>query len=987
MSMEPWRTSRTLSVTTTEPEVLLHDLLRLLETADAEEDIERVSELRMRALSARMAARRSRPQTLPTALDIMLIERVSADLQRTRRFEQASRLCAVGIELAETGGQAYIGCVLRVRSICCHLAAVNLPVAEAMLCELLGRARELMGDSKGSLEAARSFQPRHERREERLQMRALVLYALGRFWNACGRLACASEALSMALKLLESTSCPFLRPDELAVFIAETCIDRGDFNDFFDLYERWGGHAGSADDEKWQLLHAQALCLAGRLTEAEQCLAKLARSVPPPQRWNASWQHAQVLACLNRLGEAETVLDLACDENDVSEEKVGLLKLLIRTRRHVSPQVLGIPPVPAEEPTPELPPLPAMDVDASAQPGAMSSLLARRHERIAEDWGSLANTIYLDLERGFDRRALQHFVWLRHAYSGIESQLIAARMEYLWSTVAHRVGDRRSAKQHSELAAEAFARLGMPFHEWAACRVHCLALELEGRQETLLQLWQRRARSLQTRVSESLAPRDKIYFEVNKWSVADEAISSVCRQIPQEARSDGENWIARAWKSWRMRRGLYRGMERLERLLDTPVSSASQAIALPEPLDEAGRRLEGPTKRPNDMERIARVSWVQRGALRQGAARGIPARRLRRWELPRDLAIVRYIVLPDRVEALFVARAGVARVSIPCAVSRLALWSLVQDVWNHLTDLRLGAWQACAAPLQQIAAVLGIPQIMAMLSAEIRRLVIVPDDVLFNIPFAAIPHQGAPLIEHVSLTLAQELRWLPQDPVCDFRNEKLLSVSMGHAPHARNLPPLTNTEAEVRSVGAATGACMTILGEEQATTGAVKNMLPGFRYAHFACHGMFRAENPHESGLCLRDRWLTIQDMSDVSLQAMELVVLSSCFGADTMVLPGRAKVGLPTAFLFGGAGHVISSLWPLADDSSPALMKELYAAISELGPALGLRTAQRRWLREYPPYVAAAYVLYAAAIVPREALCWWVAVRTWWRRLLSVRE
>lgn len=146
--------------------------------------------------------------------------------------------------------------------------------------------------------------------------------------------------------------------------------------------------------------------------------------------------------------------------------------------------------------------------------------------------------------------------------------------------------------------------------------------------------------------------------------------------------------------------------------------------------------------------------------------------------------------------------------------------------------------------------------------------------------------------------------------------------------------------------------------------------LTRFRLVHFATHGIVDARQPEMSGLILslvdrRGRWqdgyLRLGDIYKLKLSA-DLVVLSSCDSALGKDLESEGIIGLPRGFLYAGAKSVIASLWKVNDDATATLMSRLYARIMKgESPGLALRGAQLEMLRDEEwssPYYWAAFVL-----------------------------
>jgi CHAT domain-containing protein len=78
-----------------------------------------------------------------------------------------------------------------------------------------------------------------------------------------------------------------------------------------------------------------------------------------------------------------------------------------------------------------------------------------------------------------------------------------------------------------------------------------------------------------------------------------------------------------------------------------------------------------------------------------------------------------------------------------------------------------------------------------------------------------------------------------------------------------------------------------------------------------------------------------------------DLVTLSACRTGVGKLLSGEGMMALSRAFMYAGAHAVVSTLWDVNDESTAAMMKELYAQLnSGLSPEDALRQVKRRTLR-----------------------------------------
>lgn len=301
-----------------------------------------------------------------------------------------------------------------------------------------------------------------------------------------------------------------------------------------------------------------------------------------------------------------------------------------------------------------------------------------------------------------------------------------------------------------------------------------------------------------------------------------------------------------------------------------------------------------------------------------------------------------------------------------------------------------------------------------------KRLVIVPDGVLYYLPFAALLRSGQagaeaaggaearPLVlDHdlVTLPSASALSILRErgkrsrqagrsiailaDPVFEADDPRLgqpaeraaqesgkpsdlLRALRDFRPDQR-VPRLISSGYEAETIRglAPAGKCLLASGFEANRSLVASGRLKNFSIIHFATHGFLNAENPELSGLILslvdekgqpRDGFLRLNDVYSLDLP-VDLVVLSACQTGLGREVRGEGLIGLVRAFQYAGAQNVIASLWKVDDAATELLMREFYAALFEelLAPDAALRKAQTAmWKskRWKAPFFWAAFVL-----------------------------
>lgn len=314
----------------------------------------------------------------------------------------------------------------------------------------------------------------------------------------------------------------------------------------------------------------------------------------------------------------------------------------------------------------------------------------------------------------------------------------------------------------------------------------------------------------------------------------------------------------------------------------------------------------------------------------------------------------------------------------PLERDRVALRPAI-DLFTGLFGRRDGSEAGPAAGLYNLL----LRDALRDLPQGVRRLVIIPDDALHQLPFSALrpAPEAAPLATRYRITIVPSatlwLRWrndrpLPApepllalaDPILPGASgrwpvrpaaERAVMfadpIQLGPLPFARQ-----EGKAAVRHLG---GGSVLRVGEE-ASEGFLKTSpLSRFGVLHFATHAVLDDQNPERSGVLLtpapasEDGLLQIREIVPLDLRG-RVAVLSSCRSASGTVLRGEGVMGIARAFFQAGAHTVVASLWPLRDDDGAALFDRFYTHLGEgLSVAEALRAAQRDRIEDGAPAYA----------------------------------
>jgi CHAT domain-containing protein/lipoprotein NlpI len=277
-----------------------------------------------------------------------------------------------------------------------------------------------------------------------------------------------------------------------------------------------------------------------------------------------------------------------------------------------------------------------------------------------------------------------------------------------------------------------------------------------------------------------------------------------------------------------------------------------------------------------------------------------------------------------------------------------------------------------------------------------KRLLIVPDGALFNIPFAALVEPGRNA-RSVPLVVGHEIVVLPSastiaqlrleiadrpspdrllaviaDPVYSQSDPRLTTRRSGSQSDDFERLPFAREEANAILSLAPQSARWRAFDFQASRSAALGEALRKAQYIHFATHAFVDDAHPELSAMVLslidakgreRDGFLRLYDIANLKLSA-EMVVLSGCRTGLGRQVRGEGVIGLARGFFYAGAARLVVSLWDVNDRATAELMQNLYRPIfatKPLSPAAALRAAQiAMWKqpRWRAPYYWAAFIL-----------------------------
>jgi CHAT domain-containing protein/Tfp pilus assembly protein PilF len=304
------------------------------------------------------------------------------------------------------------------------------------------------------------------------------------------------------------------------------------------------------------------------------------------------------------------------------------------------------------------------------------------------------------------------------------------------------------------------------------------------------------------------------------------------------------------------------------------------------------------------------------------------------------------------------------------------------------------------------------------LSDNIKRLIIVPDDVLYYLPFETLLRQergsdwlikGYTVAYEPSLSSLKELALRKKEnghkPPKDIlavgdpsygSNEVEPAINGGAGPSQDSGAPADNEFARLRFSGQEIEKISalfkparrdTLLREQASEENFKRQNLADYRIIHFATHAFIDDQKPARSAIVLsldqdpkEDGFLQMREVFNLKLRA-DLVVLSACQTGLGQLIRGEGIEGLSRAFFYAGASSVLLSLWAVNDQASAQFLERFYVHLRSAKPVMdSLRRAKLEMIKSgvlAHPYYWAGFVVTgnADSIILRRSLNKWTVV------------
>ena len=315
--------------------------------------------------------------------------------------------------------------------------------------------------------------------------------------------------------------------------------------------------------------------------------------------------------------------------------------------------------------------------------------------------------------------------------------------------------------------------------------------------------------------------------------------------------------------------------------------------------------------------------------------------------IPDDMQVVEFVLLEDRLLIWVLSRDKFVSVAVPA--SREHIESKISELLAQI--LRKADIERESAELYNLL----IKPVESHLDPN-RALAIVPDLSLHRLNFAALrsPTSKRFLVEQYALLESPNLTTLLSG---SGRPARERAVAFGA--RTDNI----GATRELRAVEQIYGQMQTFNGQD-ALKPAFLTSLGSASIFHYAGHSQDAADPLRSSVLLDGEREgansVTAVEIARRKMPVNSVVVLASCDSSVGNSRDGIGMRGLTSAFLIGGAGSVVGSLWLVESESTSRLVLEFHKEFARNTPvAMALRNAQLAFITDgIHPYYWSGFVV-----------------------------
>jgi len=321
------------------------------------------------------------------------------------------------------------------------------------------------------------------------------------------------------------------------------------------------------------------------------------------------------------------------------------------------------------------------------------------------------------------------------------------------------------------------------------------------------------------------------------------------------------------------------------------------------------------------------------------------------WQLPEDVAVISYEFTPSGHLLAFVIEKAKPVRAVKLAVDEVQAVKLASETQTKIKDRIF--FKIDGKKLYDL--------LLKPLQLKSNHLVIVPDKLLWRIPFHALSPDGNKyLIETNTVSYSPSVYLLKQQLLSEPTRRHTIQI---FANDTFNRQKLAYVNSEAISIGKLFG----IPPRLNATKSDFLKYAAETDILHFSMHAQLESENPLSSFLAFQQNAadsgkLTVNDLLSVRLKPKSLAFLASC---DTSkVHSGEGLVSIPWAMLGSGNSSVVSSQWEASDRATQTFSGIFYRELLKgSSTASSLQTAARELINDkssgfHEPYFWGGFTL-----------------------------
>ncbi len=305
-----------------------------------------------------------------------------------------------------------------------------------------------------------------------------------------------------------------------------------------------------------------------------------------------------------------------------------------------------------------------------------------------------------------------------------------------------------------------------------------------------------------------------------------------------------------------------------------------------------------------------------------------------------ETAVIYLVPLSGRTEVIVGLTSGLRRFTAPVGAEALAA-----EVRQFRRNLETRTSNAFLAEAQQIYDWLIRPIRSYLREHQITTLVFVPDGAIRTIPFATLHDGEKYLIQDLAVAVTPGLSMIDPKPIASGKVRMLLN---GVSESVQGFAPLDFVDDELKSIEEAYPSEKLL--NRGFTLAALQDKLANDQYTivHIASHGQFNRD-VRKTFVLTHDTKLTLNDLealirpSQFRGRPVELLVLSAC---QTAAGDDRAALGLAGVAVKAGARSALATLWFVNDQSTSALVAEVYRQLQKTPRVSKARAVQAAQLK-----------------------------------------